>query len=226
MRSFYRTLLWVVVFSVAMGYLETSVVVYLREIYYPDGFRFPLVAMPLKNVMIELLREAATLVMLLGVGFMAGRSGAQRFAWSILSFAVWDLSYYIFLKLLLDWPAGLLTWDILFLIPVPWVGPVLAPCLVSVTMILAALMILRFEAKGISARMSRVEKSLMLAGSVIVIVSFCDDFLKHASSLTEEAVQRYVPVQFDWWVFILGELLIGAGMVMLWRRLSSLVRSR
>lgn len=219
MRSFYRTLLWVVIFSVAMGYLETSVVIYLREIYYPRGFRFPLTVMPARAVMIELFREAATIVMLLGIGCMAGRSASQRFAWFILSFAVWDLTYYVFLKLLLDWPAGLLTWDILFLIPVPWVGPVLAPCLVSVTMILAAMMILLFEAKGKPAKMNGIEKALLIAGSAVVLVSFCHDFLRDASSLTQEAVQRYIPTHFDWWVFILGELLIGAGMAALGRRL-------
>ena len=35
-------LIWLTVFAIAMGFLETTVVVYLREILYPNGFSFPL----------------------------------------------------------------------------------------------------------------------------------------------------------------------------------------
>ncbi|HEY6082989.1 MAG TPA: hypothetical protein VIU45_05990 [Chitinophagaceae bacterium] len=219
MRSFYRALFWVTLFSIAMGYLETSVVVYLREIYYPAGFRFPLTVMPPKAVLIELLREAGTVIMLMGIGVLAGHSKPQRFAWFIYSFAIWDIFYYIFLKLLIGWPANLLTWDILFLIPVPWVGPVLAPCIVSLTMILTALMILRYEAAGVAAKMNGRERSLLVIGSVTVIFSFCADFLRHASSLTQGGVKNYVPQHFDWWVFILGEAVLSGGIILLGARL-------
>jgi hypothetical protein len=37
-----KTIIWLAVFSMAMGYLESAVVVYLRKLYYPDGFKFPL----------------------------------------------------------------------------------------------------------------------------------------------------------------------------------------
>ena len=30
-----------IIFAVSMGFLEAIVVVYIRELYYPDGFRFP-----------------------------------------------------------------------------------------------------------------------------------------------------------------------------------------
>lgn len=219
MRSFYRTLFWVTLFSIAMGYLETAVVIYLREIYYPRGFQFPLTVMPAKAVLIELLREAGTVIMLMGIGILAGHSKPQRFAWFIYSFAIWDIFYYIFLKLLIGWPANLLTWDILFLIPVPWVGPVLAPCIVSLTMILTALMISRYEAVGVAAKMNGRERSLLVIGSVTVIFSFCADFLRHASSLTQGGVKNYVPQHFDWWVFILGEAVISGGIILLGARL-------
>ena len=32
----------VIVFSIAFGYIEAAVVVYLREIFHPDGFTFPM----------------------------------------------------------------------------------------------------------------------------------------------------------------------------------------
>lgn len=138
MSSKHKQLLWLTFFSIAMGLLEAAVVIYLRYLYYPDGFRFPLTLMAENVVITELLREVATLIMLVGVAVLAGRTAHQRFAFFLIAFGVWDIFYYVFLKLLLGWPESLLTWDILFLLPVPWVGPVLTPCLVSLTMILMA----------------------------------------------------------------------------------------
>ena len=95
-----KTLLWVAIFSTAMGYLECTVVVYLREIYYPGGFNFPLAPIDKPIAITEIGREAATLVMLLGIGFLAGKTAVQRFAYFIYSFAIWDIFYYVFLKVL------------------------------------------------------------------------------------------------------------------------------
>src|SRR5258706_13054156 len=109
---------WLALFSIAMGFLEAAVVVYLRKIYYPEGFRFPLAMMDPQLATIELLREASTVIMLAGVGILAGRSPQQRLALFFAAFSIWDLLYYVFLKLLLRWPESFFTWDILFLIPV------------------------------------------------------------------------------------------------------------
>ena len=37
---------WISLYAVSMGFLEAAVVVYLRELYYPDGFRFPILMLP------------------------------------------------------------------------------------------------------------------------------------------------------------------------------------
>ena len=140
-----RILFIITIFSIAMGFMESSVVVYLREILYPGGFDFPLAPINLHLAITELIREAATLIMLLTIGIIAGRTASERFAWFIFSFAIWDLFYYIFLKLLLGWPESLLTWDILFLIPITWVGPVISPVLVALTMILLAVIIIYYN---------------------------------------------------------------------------------
>jgi hypothetical protein len=132
--------LWIAVFAIAMGFLEAIVVVYLRELYYPDGFEFPLRLMSADLVRAEWIREIATLVMLAGIGIIAGRNGLQRLFYALFAFGVWDIFYYVALKLLLGWPASLLTWDLLFLIPVSWLGPVLAPAINSLTMILMAML--------------------------------------------------------------------------------------
>lgn len=231
-----KTWLWLTVFSIAMGFLETAVVVYLRELYYPEGFRFPLAPIKPSVAITELLREAATLIMLLAVGILAGRTAAQRFSFAVFSFAIWDIFYYVFLWLLLGWPESLCTWDILFLIPVPWVGPVLAPVLISLTMTALAVLAVQMESRGYRVRFAGVEKSLWATGCVVVLASFTWEYLGYVdangqqlwaasnqSDLFSEAPE-YIPQYFNWWLFGLGEglLLTGIG----WWMVRTASRSR
>ena len=113
-----RVIILLILFSTAMGFMESAVVIYLRHIYYPEGFRFPLVPVSNLDGITELFREFATLIMLVTISAIAGKNPVQRFAIFLLNFAIWDLAYYLFLKLFLGWPLSLFTWDILFLIPV------------------------------------------------------------------------------------------------------------
>ena len=159
MKSLRNTFLLLIAFSIAMGYLESAVVVYLRTIYYPTGFHFPLVALDTPTGIIEIIREAATIIMLTMIAFIAAKTKTQRFAYFIFCFAVWDIFYYVFLKIETGWPASIFDYDILFLIPVPWTGPVLAPCLVSLTMILFSLLLVFHEDK-IVLRLKNVFQSL------------------------------------------------------------------
>ena len=132
----------VTLFGIAMAYLESAVVVYMREIYYPEGFTFPLKMIEGRIAVTEIFREAATMVMLVTIAMIASRHAIERFAWFLYTFAIWDIFYYVFLYLLLGWPSSLMTWDILFMIPVTWTGPVLAPVINSITMILLATIII------------------------------------------------------------------------------------
>ncbi|MCK6459543.1 MAG: hypothetical protein L6Q95_06570, partial [Planctomycetes bacterium] len=111
-----RLLLWCAVFAAAFGVIEGAVVVYLREIYYPEGFSFPLKEMAPRILATELVREAATIVLLLAAAMLAERRPVRRFAVFAFCFGVWDITYYLALKALLGWPPSLLTMDILFLI--------------------------------------------------------------------------------------------------------------
>ena len=137
------------VFALAMAFLETAVVIYLRELYYPEGFDFPLKMMDFSVGRTEFLREAATMIMILFIALLVGKTKLQKFAAFIFVFAIWDIFYYVFLKVMIGWPASLLTWDILFLIPVTWVGPVIAPVINSLMMILLAAGILYAEKTGL-----------------------------------------------------------------------------
>ena len=86
--------------------------------------------------MVEQLREASTLVMLIAVAFLGGRSARERWGVFLAAFGVWDIFYYVWLYALIRWPPSLMTMDVLFLIPVPWVAPVLAPVVVALEMAL------------------------------------------------------------------------------------------
>lgn len=227
----WKTFVWVTVFAIAMGFLENSVVVYMRALLYPRGFTFPLVPIPPSLALTEVLREASTLIMLIGIGVLAGKSKISRFAWFLYAFAIWDIFYYVFLKLLLNWPESWMTWDILFLIPTTWVGPVITPVIVSFTMILCALLIVHFESKHLKTTMNKTEWLMLVIGSIVLIISFIWDYsgfiLEHYSfrelwSVTSEKLLtlslQFIPREFNWFLFILGELIILFSIWRYWKR--------
>lgn len=215
MKQLRNTIIWVILFSMAMGYLESAVVVYLREIYYPTGFTFPIKSIQPRDLLVELFREAATLIMLVGIGMVSGRTRLQRFAFFLIAFGVWDIFYYVFLKIILGWPPSFFTWDILFLLPVVWVGPVLAPCLLSLSMIVLAGLILRMEGKYETVSLPRLSLTCLIIGSFIVIGSFCEDPLRHLSAFVGKN-PGYIPSHYSWWIFILGEIVIFLGIYRLY----------
>ena len=228
-KSSIQKLFWLAVFAIAMGYMETAVVVYLREIFYPDGFSFPLQPITYHIAITEIIREAATIIMLAGAGILTGRTATEKFGNFAYSFAIWDIFYYIFLKLLLNWPESFLSWDLLFLIPLPWVGPIICPIINALSMILLALLITYFTDKYPMFKLSIKEWAMLFAGTLIVIISYTIDYssyvLQHSSRKvwTEElngeaiftAAAQYVPYYFDWWIFIVGEIFILSGIAML-----------
>jgi len=226
-----RTFLWVTVFAIAMGFLETAVVIYMRLLLYPKGFAFPLAPIPSSLMLVEILREAATIIMLLGIGVLAGKNANSRFAWFIYSFAIWDIFYYVFLKLLIHWPESLMTWDILFLIPTTWVGPVITPIITSLTMILLAVLILLFDGKKKNTKLNIREWSLLITGSLVLIISFTWDYsvfmLEHYNfkdiwtAPSEEMLKismQYIPRMFNWFLFWLSEIIILSGIWLYWKR--------
>ncbi len=178
MKPVIRVIAYLTIFSIAMGFMESAVVVYLRALYYPDGFVFPLVPLESKILVTELLRELATLIMLLVAGIIAGRNSAQRFVFFLFSFAIWDIFYYVFLYLLIGWPASLLDWDILFLLPVPWIGPVLAPCLLSLMMIMLMILVVWLQENQRRVKFGLIDMILLSSGSLVLIVSFTKDYFR------------------------------------------------
>ncbi len=225
-----KTFSWLALFAIAMAFIETTVVVYLRKLYYPQGFNFPFsMDIPSSIILIETVREIATIIMLLMVAFLAARKNYQKFAYFIFAFAVWDIFYYIWLKVLIAWPASLFTQDILFLIPVPWMSPVLAPILVSLSMILLSLIIVNFSPEKLRKR----EWSLLILGSVIIFVSFIWDYAfailkggfisKFSNAFLGKQiislVFRYIPSGYTWTAFLLGLVIALFGVYVIYRDL-------
>jgi hypothetical protein len=212
----------VIIWAVAFAFVEAAVVEYLRALYYPldkDGFLFPVMTAEKiqamgeahwRRLLIELGRELSTLVMLAGVAAAAGNNRREAWAHFVIAFGVWDIFFYVWLKLFLNWPASIMTWDLLFLVPVPWVSPVLAPVLISLTMIGAGLVVLWHENQGRPLIASWWDWVFLCAGGSVVIVSFCRD----CSNIMDGGM----PNPFHWPLFFVGFGIGLATFVKVWRR--------
>jgi len=144
---------WLVValYAVAMAWFEAAAVYYLRSLFDRiDPYQpYPL---PMADWFgeAELIREIATLIMLFTVGWLAGATWRTRLGYSVVAFGVWDIFYYVFLRVMTGWPKSLLDWDILFLIPLPWWGPVWAPTSIALLMILWGTFMTKVERSPVS----------------------------------------------------------------------------
>ncbi|MHC4758928.1 MAG: hypothetical protein ACYTE8_09740 [Planctomycetota bacterium] len=177
-KSIFLNLLFVFIFGVSLAYFEASVVVYLRAIFYPDGFTFPLSIFELNPshrylLMTEIGREAASIILIASASWLFAKNARRRLAHFLIIFAVWDIFYYVWLKILLGWPAAIMDWDILFFIPVVWASPVLAPVLVSFLFLLFAGIILYRDYTDKPVKAGLIDWIGFLAAAIIVVVSFC-----------------------------------------------------
>ena len=206
-----RWIFWIFIFGAAMGFAEAVVVLYLRMIYYPGGFEFPLKFIADQEIIIEVYREMATIFMLLSFSVLAGKSPSERFSCFIISFGIWDIFYYIWLKVLLDWPASLLDWDILFLIPVPWIGPVIAPVTVSLLLILSGIIIAVLYKKDRNMRFTLFSNILAFTGSMVILYSFMYD--------TGATLQQHMPMPYRYELLIIGELILIAAFSVSYREM-------
>ena len=207
--------LWVVIFGVAMGWMEAATVFYLRAKidrivpYQPN---------PLPNVApvgvlswgaVELWREVATLVMLLAAGWLAGRTWRSRLAYTLITFGVWDISYYLFLVPMSGWPQTVLDWDVLFLLPLPWWGPVLAPVLIAALMIAGGTLISQFDSPERPLWPGRIAQWLCGAGVLMALLVF----MAHAlTALWNGQPQDLTsqPMWFNWPLFVVALALLAA----------------
>jgi hypothetical protein len=176
--AFRSTAIAVIAYAIAMGYLEAAVVVYLRAALGLAPAGLVLVHDPAAFgafAVVEVVRELATLVMIATVGWLAGRSGLERLAWAAVVFGAWDIVYYLGLRLLIGWPPSPAAWDVLFLAPLPWVGPVWAPLAVSAALVGFGLVAARRLRTGRHIVVGRTKALVAAGGGGLVILSFLVD---------------------------------------------------
>src|SRR3972149_3882441 len=164
-----------------MAWGEAAVVVYLRtligrlEPYQPD---------PLPNFgglgQTEVLREVATMVMLLAVGWLAGRDWRTRLSYSLLAFGVWDILYYVWLAVIGPWPRSIRDWDILFLIPLPWWGPVAAPAATALLMLIFGTLVTQFDSEARPVWPRAGAWAVAAPGMLLALYVFLADALRAA----------------------------------------------
>lgn len=187
-------------FAVAMAFVEASAVVYLREII-GGGPIFPMKEIPATLLAVEVGREAATIVMLLSVAFLSFRGEARRMGAFLLLFAVWDVFYYLWLSVTIGWPTGLADWDVLFLIPLPWVGPVWSVLLICAGMVVFAILFLRSpEDARFSPGLSGWVAGLL--GSATIIATYIIEWIRIGFGAG-------VPAHFSFLPFFAGLGLLG-----------------
>ena len=209
----------VVIYAGAMAWVESAVVFYLRsmidriEPYQPDPL--PIIG---GFALVELPREFATLVMLFAVGFLAGRTWRARIGYAAIAFGVWDIFYYVFLKMMCGWPHSLLDWDILFLLPMPWWGPVLSPVLISLLLILWGTFASQFERTHTPSLSNWRVWILNLIGIALALYVFMADSIA-ASHRGLDAIRTVLPEKFNWPLFFVALLLMSAPVMQIIRRL-------
>ena len=200
---------WAIVmaFAIAMAWVEAASVFYIRalvdriEPYQADP-------LPMNGALgnVELWREAATLVMIATLGMLAGRTWRRRLGYAALAFGAWDIFYYVFLRLISGWPKTLMDWDVLFLLPLPWWGPVLAPVSIALLMILWGTLATQ---SGEDARDARWTWALAGVGIALALTVFMIDTSRAAVD-GRQAVLQVLPTTFNWAVFWVALLLMAS----------------
>ncbi len=207
-----RQLIFLTVFAISMAYLEAAIVVYLRQLFHPQNLRqvFPLGEFSSSFLVLEVGREAATIIMMWAVARLISRGRVGRlFPLFVFLFGVWDLFYYFWLKILIGWPVHWLEWDILFLIPFAWVGPWITAALIALLLVVWSFILLR---KDIAFRNHRRFRLLFLPGCLICIAAFIQPALAAYLQSGKSALAAFQPSHFWWPLFAMGYFLLAVGL--------------
>lgn len=195
-----------IVFATMMALFEAAVVVYLRRLWSIGEIDIAAALLSNRLIRAEICREIASLLMIAAVAVLAGRRNLERLAYGAVIFGVWDLLYYVDLRLLMGFPKSLLDWDVLFLIPRPWIGPVLAPVLVSIALILSGCYAILREEAGRPLRVAAYAWAGAIAGGGMVTASFLLPDVPSSATA--------IPSGFSWTLFTAG-LLVAVGACLL-----------
>ena len=217
MKATLRRFVWISLYAIAFALVEASIVVYLRGLLIITDDHVALGSYE----QMEVWREAATMLMLLAVGWLAGRRWTERISYSLFAFGLWDIWYYIWLWVFIKWPATLLDWDILFLIPLRWWGPVLAPTLIAALICVTTfLAVIRLE-RGRDLAFTPLRVATIGAGGLLALYTFMEDAVN--ALIRGQAYWNVVyPDRFNWPLFLVGLALMAVpGLLASWPGLRS-----
>ena len=200
----------VVTFAAGMAWVEAACVYYLRvmvdrvEPYQPDP-------LPIRGILgeVELVREGATLLMLAMTGMLAGRTWRARLGYAAIAFGFWDILYYVFLRIISGWPASLFDWDILFLLPLPWWGPVLAPVSIALLMIVWGTFATQFVDQSPATSLTRALWWASGLGIALALSVFMADSLRTVHQGLD-VTRQVLPEAFNWSMFAVALTLMAA----------------
>jgi len=212
-----KKLVHVALYAIAMAYLESTVVVYLRRIYGITDLLTSIHAFDRYISIIELGRELATLLMLFSIGLAVGKKLQSRIGTALYAFGIWDICYYVWLVVFIGFPRSLFDWDLLFLIPLPWWGPVIAPVIISLLMILGGARLVDLEDKGIMVRPTWKDWILIAIGVCDMLFVFMSDAISSLPASAETLSLITPKGAFLWIYFLFGYALAAYG---LWRIVS------
>lgn len=154
-------LFWWAVYAAAFGVTEAALVVYVRQLLgYPPGLdyaeiwaargeslSYTAMSRELYNrglYPVEIAREAGTMILLFGAAMAAGQTWRERWGIFWYTFALWDLTYYLYLVWFIGFPRSLSAVDVYFLIPITWYGPVWFPvCVVMPALTILGVWLIR-----------------------------------------------------------------------------------
>lgn len=207
----------VVAFAAGMAWVEAACVYYLRLLIDRlDPYQAN--PLPIRGTLgeVELVREAATLVMLLTLGMLAGRTWKARLGYTSVAFGVWDMLYYVFLRIMCGWPRSLFDWDILFLLPLPWWGPVLAPVSIALLMIVWGTYATQFPRRSDTPVSTSIMWGASATGIALALYVFMADSIRHVYQ--RHPVTEFLPTEFNWPLFCAALVLMAAPLAVLSRR--------
>ena len=207
-----QTWIFVVLFAIGMAWVESACVYYLRVLV--DRVEpYQANPLPLAGHLggIELVREAATLLMLITVGAVAGRSIRARLGYLAIAFGAWDIFYYVFLRMMDEWPRTLFDWDILFLLPLPWWGPIIAPMSIAALMIVGGTLATQTTAMQVISPFTRRMWHLCCVGIALGLYVFMADAIAAVAAGADPT--KLLPQSFNWFAFAVAFALMAAPIV-------------
>ncbi len=203
MKSLDHRFVGLTVLAIAFAFVEASVVVYLRGWWGIEDLIADVPPLDRRIAVVELGREVATLALLCGAGWAVGKTWPSRWGFAFFAFGLWDIFYYVWLKVLLDWPSSLLAPDILFLVPLPWWGPVLSPVLIAILCIVGGTLAVVAEEGGKRVSPTKIQWFSTMIGIALALYAFMADAIALLPA-TAEQLNEMRPSEFAWPIYLVG----------------------